>query len=372
MKKNSINAFVVQVLKMEDESKWLHSEKVNIFITAIIPAFIGLITTVVTILNKKTMCPVVDLLKDSCFINSMQLVVIVCTILVIFRIRRRILVTKLMGQRLFCYIREKCNLRDQSDESVDYSLNVIRKTMKQFYYAWIALWAILFIYFSGSLCFAFLDGAKFNDQCGEVSRLLLNGYNNVFNYLSSTAMFVVFIILNSATVMINDRRNGRGLICAIILIVIFGCVILLPTVYSFSLYGMSYFKLQLLISIILGFYSAFTFVLVLGRLNVGLHIPRFIFYGLYVYALAQMFQFLFVFPMVKDYCWGRFTELYDYLNTFEIIFQYITLIGKVCLSLTLLWIVFDSKIISLVIQQSQAITELLYRKDVFDTYMKDI
>ena len=208
----------------------------------------------------------------------------------------------------------------------------------------------------------------------EVTKMIMNGYNNIFNYLSSTAMFLIFIILNSVTVLINERKKGLGLIYSVILIVVFGCLILLPTLYSFSLFGMSYFKTQLLITIILGFYSTFSFVLVLGKLNSNssLYIPRFLIYGLYVYAIAQMFQFLFTFMMIGDYCWGTFVEFIDYLLEIELIFKYITLIGKVFLSLSLLWIVSDSKIIYFVIQQSQALIEAAYRKDVFDTYMKDV
>lgn len=372
MKKHSFKSLLYQVFGMENESKWLHSEKVNIFITAVIPTFIGILPAIVTFFDKRSGNSFYDIVKNDIFINSMQLVVICCTILVIFRIRKKILVTKMMGQRLSSYIMEKCNLRDQNEESVNNSLDVIKEIMKQFYYAWIALWTVFFVYYSGSLCFVILNNVHFVSHCCELTKQIVNCYNNIFNYLSSTAMFVIFIILNSATVMINERRNGRGIICAVFLIVIFGCVILLPTFYSFSLFGMSYFKLQLLLTIILGFYSAFSFVLVLGKLNYSLYIPRFIFYGLYVYALVQMFQFLFTPIPQKGFCWGSFSDFSSYLETFEVIFKYITLVGKVCLSLTMLWIVFDSKIIYVVIQQSQAITEMQYRKDVFDTYMKDV
>ena len=229
MKKRSFKSLLYQVLGMENESKWLHSEKVNIFITAIIPAFIGILPAIFTFFDRRSENSFYDLLKDDIFINSMQLVVICCTILVVFRIRRKILVTEMMGKRLSSYIMEKCNLRDQSAESVNNSLDVIRKIMKQLYYAWIALWAVFFVYYSGSLCFAILNNVHFVSHCCELTKQIVNCYNNIFNYLSSTAMFVIFIILNSATVMINERRSGRGIICAVFLIVIFGCVILRRT-----------------------------------------------------------------------------------------------------------------------------------------------
>ena len=371
MKKRGLKSFIYQTLGIE--SKWLDSEKVNIFITAIMPAIIGLISVIFTILDKRP-AHFGDIFKDDIFINSMQLVVICCIIYVIFRNRRKILVTKMMGLRLSSYVKQKCNLRDQSEESVDSFMAVISKTMSQFFYTWIALWTILFIYYSGNLCFTVFRTVEFENMNSEVTKMIMNGYNNIFNYLSSTAMFLIFIILNSVTVLINERKKGLGLIYSVILIVVFGCLILLPTLYSFSLFGMSHFKTQLLITIILGFYSTFSFVLVLGKLNSNssLYIPRFLIYGLYVYAIAQMFQFLFTFMMIGDYCWGTFVEFIDYLLEIELIFKYITLIGKVFLSLSLLWIVSDSKIIYFVIQQSQALIEAAYRKDVFDTYMKDV
>ena len=372
MKKHGFN--FLRNLRMGYGSKWLHSEKINIFITAIIPAFFALLTAIITAIDKKSLHSIKMLLMSDIFIYCMQLVVICCTILVIFRIRRKILVTNMMEGRLFSYIREKCNLRDQSKDSINSFIDVIRKTMKQFYYTWIALWAILFVYYSGSLFFTIFSNIDFAGIDREVAKQIINGYNNLFNYLSSTAMFLIFIILNSVTVMINERKKGLGLIYSVILIVVFGCLVLLPTIYSFSLFKTSYFKMQLLITIILGFYSTFSFVLVLGKLNSNssLYIPRFMIYGLYVYALIQMFLVLFIFVPERDYSWGVFEDFKIYLTKLELIFKYITLVGKVCLSLSLLWIVYDSKIIYFVIQQSQAITEVFYRKDVFDSYMKDV
>ena len=126
-----------------------------------------------------------------------------------------------MEGRLFSYIREKCNLRDQSKESVDSFIAVIRKIMKQFYYTWIALWAILFVYYSGSLFVTIFNDINFANIDRELAKQIINGYNNIFNYLSSTAMFLIFIILNSVTVMINERKKGLGLIYSVILIVVF-------------------------------------------------------------------------------------------------------------------------------------------------------
>ena len=369
---HSINSFVIQVLGIENQSEWLKSEKVNIFITAIIPAFFAFLTTLIPIIRNHSLGSLISTMKNEIFINSLQLVVISCTAIVLFRIRRKILITKTKQIRLFSYIKEKMNLRDNSEDSVNNFITIIKKIMTQFYYALLVLWAIFFIYYSGELCFTILQKIDFDCLNEDIQEFIRYNYNNLFNYLSSTAMFVLFIILNSVTASMHERKTGRGVITAVLFIVVFGCLILLPTLYSFSLHRVSFFKLQLFISIILGFYSAFSFVLVLGKLNTNLQIPRFIFYWLYFYALMQTFQFLFTFLLLKkECCWCIFYEFKDYLEIVYLLFQYITIIGKVFLSLTLLWISFDSKIILFAIQQSQAITELKYRKDVFNIYMKD-
>lgn len=396
-----LKRFTIKVFGIEDESEWLRSEKVNIFITAFVSPLLALIGTIVKaiIQNENLILTITDTIKKEWFIDSMQLLTIVCTILVTYRLRRSIRVTKLKKRRLFTYIREKCNLRNQCVANVNSSLHIVEKTMTQFYYAWIILWTVFFIYYGCSLCFHLFDEIKifFIDENKKI--FIQNGFNNFFNYLSSTIMLVLFIILNSVTVSLKDRRNRNGLVSSVIFIVFFGCVILFPTLYSFSLYSWSYLKLQLFISFILGLYSAFAFVLVLGKLNTNLQIPRFIFYWLYIYALTQTLQFLFIAYPGLEHTICSCNDLhirtnYDclcadpefhtcncdssiigqfagYLNKLKIVFQYITLIGKIFFSLTLLWIAYESKFIYFVIHQSQAITDMPYRTSVFKTYIKD-
>ena len=296
MSLKGINTFIIKVLGMEDESKWLSSEKVNIFITVFVTPLIALIGTILNaiIQNENYRTLIAKAIKEDWFIDSLQLLTIVCTILVIYRLRRNILITKVKRQRLFTYIQEKCNLRDQSSENVNNSLHVVEKTMTQFYYVWILLWTVFFIYYGCSLCFNLFDKIGFLSFDENKKMMIQNGFNNFFNYLSSSVMLVLFIVLNSVTVSLKDRKYRNGLVSSVMFIVFFGCVIIFPTLYSYSLHSLSYLKLQLVITFILGLYSAFAFVLVLGKLNTNLQIPRFIFYWLYIYALIQTFQFLLI------------------------------------------------------------------------------
>ena len=376
MSLKEINTFIIKVLGMEDESKWLSSEKVNIFITVFVTPLIALVGTIINaiIQNENYRTLIAKVIKESWFIDSLQLLTIVCTILVVYRLRRNILITKVKRQRLFTYIQEKCNLRDQSTENVNNSLHVVEKTMSQFYYVWILLWTVFFIYYGCSLCFNLFDEIEFASFDKDKKLMIQNGFNNIFNYLSSSVMLVLFIILNSVTVSLKDRKYRNGLVSSVMFIVFFGCVIIFPTLYSFSLHLLSYLKLQIVITFILGLYSAFSFVLVLGKLNTNLQIPRFIFYWLYIYALIQTFQFLLIKSPECHMCCcdgSIMGQLKGFAEKFNLIFQYTTLVGKVFLSLTLLWIVYESKFIYFIIHQSLGITELPYKTSVFKTYMKD-
>lgn len=397
----SLKTFIVKVLGIEDESKWLSSQKVNIFITAFVSPLFALIGTTIKaiIQNKNCISAIVDTIRKEWFVDFMQLLTITCTILVIYRLRRSILITTTKKPRLFTYIREKCNLRNQSVENVYKSLHVVEKTVTQFYYAWIILWVVFFIYYGSNLCFHYLDGIRFLSFDENKKIMIQNGINNSFNYLSSTIMLVLFIILNSVTVSLKERKYRNEFALSVMFIIFFGCIILFPTFYSFSLHSLSYIKLQLFISFILGLYSAFTFVLVLGKLNTNLQIPRFFFYCLYIYALIQTFQFLFsAYPKFEHIICscndmhirinydclcatpefhtcncdssviGQFASYWKKLN---LIFQYATLIGKVFLSLTLLWIAYESKLIYFLIHQNLTIKDLPYKISVFKTYIKD-
>lgn len=400
---SNIKSFIIKVFGLESTSEWFHSERVNIFITAIIPgiiSFFGLIITYYT--NKeKAFSGIADVLRNEVFINSIQLVVIVCTLFVTYRIHHSICVTKEKEPRLLNFIKEKCNLCEQSEEKAEGTLNVVKKIVTQFYYSWIILWCVFLLYYCGCLCFAILKQIGFDNLNNHILEITENTINNALNYLSSSVLFVLFVILNSVTVSITERRTGRsGLISAIFIMIVFGCLIIFPTLFSFSLTGWSYFKLQFAISLFLGIYSALTFVLFLGKLNTNLQIPRVIFYCLYVYALAQIFQFLLISsnellplicnchheainigigncetPVIPHRCGCQcsiVTEILSVLDTFKIVFHYITFVGKIFLSLTMLWIVYDSKFIYFVLRQSQANTELSHRMNIFKDYMRGL
>lgn len=396
-------SFWIAVFGIEEESKWLHSEKVNIFISAIIPSFFSLVGIIISYYNTSSNhLNIRAILGNDVFINAMQLVVIICTLLVTYRIRHSLLITKNKADMLKTYIREECNLRDRSPENVESTHNVVKHTVRQFFGFWIAFWATLLLYYSCDLCFSVLKSVHFYPSEFDIHRLstIENIFYNFFNYVSSTMLLALFITLNSVTVSFNERHTGKyGVVSAVLIMLLFGCLIIYPTLFSSALTGISYVEVNFFTSLVLGIYSSLTFVLLLGKLNTNLQIPRFIFYWLYIYALVQIFQFSFIdisgggcsfcpnsiefigihlfngwyLQDSTNHCHNcrLFSDLFAFLDTFKITFQYVTLIGKIFLSLTLVWIAHEYKFIHFVLRQSQSITDLKYMMNVFNTYMRD-
>lgn len=373
----SLKTFIYKVLGIEEASEWISSEKVNIFLTAILPVITPVLSAfILWLFNHSAFWSV---LIEERFLASIQILVIVCTLIVLYRLHRTILVTSAKEPCLSAFLKKKSHMRDKSDETIKHEVFVIKKIVWKFYNCWLFLWLLFFVYYSGNFCFSFLKNAISYSQCDKnILYMIENSLNNILNYLSSTAMFFIFIILNSVTVSSEKRKSGRhGVISAIFFVVVFGCSIIFPTLFSFSLRGVSYIKMQMLISLSLGVYSAFSFVLVLGKLNNNLRIPRFIFYWLYLYALIQIFQFALItqhdFEIMTNHCNSIFAkDLRIALKSFMIVFEYITFFGKIFLSLTLLWIVYDSKFIFFIIQQNRTMTEIEREMGIFSTYMKDV
>lgn len=400
---NKLTSFIIKLFGIEEQSEWLRTDKTNVFITAVFPTITTIICTIIQSgeINWHNCCHIIS---NPVFANSMHLLVIACTLLVIYRNQRSIRVTKEKVPRLSIFIKNKCNLRDQSEDCINATLKVTKKTVSQFNMAWIILWLFLFIYYCGNLSFSILEQIYKNDLSGSVVSSekvdhLKFFFNTLFDFLSSTAMFSMFVILNSVTVSFDERKHGRhGLVTAVFFMVTFGCCILLPSYFSFVLEGWSYVKLRIIVSLLLGMYSALSFVLALGKLNNNLQIPRILFYGLYLYALVLANQFLlvlktdavvirhfFYIPLsvdessytalvfLKTYvCHNEiFDDIQSFLKCYNVLFHIITFFGKIFLSLIMLWIVYDSKFIYFVLQQSQIITDLPYKMDVFKTYMKD-
>ena len=360
----------VKMAGIEKELEWISAERVNIVITAVVPALLALIGIIIQIGVGSRTDKVLSLLSDDIFICLIQLVLISCTLYVLFNISKRHIIHEGREHKLREYITWEAHMHDKNDENLNIAVHVIKKMVSQFYHRWIIVWICFLLYYGCNLFFLILKGVYPNCQPFELA-VVNNIFNNLLNYASSTAMFAIFVILNTATESKRERNVDRdGLPSSYIFISLFACFTIFPSLFSVALDESEYYGLQLFISFVLSVYSMLTFVLLLGKLNsYYLHIPRGIFYGLYCYAIAQIFQFL-----LMDEETLRWLDMPYHFSTImgdlNLCFQYITLIGKTLLALALIWVMYGNRFLCYVVQQSLDITEAEYTKQVFEAYLK--
>ena len=371
MEKGRFKAMFIKMAGIEREIEWISKERVNIVLTAVVPSFLALLGIVIQVVGAVHSSSWLKIVKNDIFINVMQLFLISSVLYVLFHIRRKLNLDGIKEARLREYILKEANMHNKSEDNVNLAVKVTKESVAQFYKAWRVLWAIFFLYYSNNLCFSIMgEMYSVKDNLFNMT-VVSNVIGNLLNYASSTAMFAVFIVLNSVTVSRRARNIYRnGLTSSYIFIILFGIVVVFPTFFSIAQSGNGYYSTQLFISFVLSIYSALTFVLMLGKLNsVYLHIPRWIYYGMYFYAIAQMFQFLLTNPTTLAMIMNT-----EYLNNtlpaLSWIYQYLTFFGKICLSLALLWIVFESRFVYYTMQSSLEITESEYSKQIFRTFLK--
>lgn len=369
MAMNRFTRMLVKIAGIEKEMEWVSAERVNIMLTAVLPTLLGVIGVLVQAFGTK-LAIIKDAISNGIFTHAMQLFLIVSTLYVLYKMGDRQYFDQNRENHLRDYIINEANMHDKGPESMDIVVKIIKNTVSGFYKRWKMLWLFFLVYYAGNLFFLILEKLVKHNQF--VLSMVNNVFNNVLNYASSCAMFTIFMVLNTATVSKQEKDIYRyGLTSSYIFMGAFGCLILFPTLFSLSLSESLYYCFQMGISFVLSIYSALTFVFLLGKLNsTYLHIPRMIFYGLYFYAIAQMFQFLLVDEKaISSICLP--CGINDYMDRMLIGFQYITFIGKILLALVLIWIMYGSRFICFIVQHSIEISETEYIKQVFRSYFND-
>ena len=159
------------------------------------------------------------------------------------------------------------------------------------------------------------------------------------------------------------------------------------------------FMPMLMVSMVLGIFSTFTFVLMLGKLNsFYLQIPIILNIMVYLYAIAQIFTPLSLLATGWENLRGNFVittmpfevhgkevdyRIFDVvvsspciskviqagLDKIHIFFLCLTLIGKMCLAYVIFWTVYKSRFIYFVVTKSMALTETTEKMMVFWKYI---
>ena len=191
--------------------------------------------------------------------------------------------------------------------------------------------------------------------------------------MSSAVLFFIYLLLNDVTVRRKERNiRGKSMLDGIIVMVIIALFFIVPSLYSLTLSGECYYIIQFWIALLLGFVSTITFTLLLGKLNsLYLQLPDILLYGLYIYAIAQTLMPLSLlcrFPqemsIIKSENIGISQILYES-------FQTISLIGKMLLMLSILWITDKKRLVFYMIHRSLSLTSTPSALKTYNRYFLD-
>lgn len=309
------------------------------------------------------------------FIDILQIILIFCTFWVLIRIHGLILVNDKETILLKDYLRNRSTKIDKSEEAIETTTQVIGGTCNQFYIMWLVIWGLFLCYYITSLFFrVMLTYAPATDILEYVQTR--NLIHNILNFASSAAMYSMYIILNNVSIRrklrsdIDNHSFERGIISLLILFFI----VIVTSAYGTLLGEATYGKYQFILSLCLAGFSTLSFILLLGKLNSNhLMIPNGLLYGLYLYAMAQIFSpFMDILAEVSGNS-GK-VELYVNPNLIEndylaAIFQYFTFFGKAVLTITIIWIAKQYRLMYFVLHKSLSLEQTPIRYKTFRQFM---
>lgn len=248
------------------------------------------------------------------------------------------------------YMIDNCNVKVFKTKDNDRRYNVVRQTTLYFYYLWLCVWALWLCYYLGNFIFviAFPNSSNYNII------LVSTIFSQIFDFLSSTAFWGIYLILTDITVE-RKKRGGEnnGLWTGGFLMLILTILLIAGLIHesinfdydSCNRIGGNWMNINIkpnAVSIFLSIFSAVTFVLMLGKINSNyMRIPNAFLIVMYVYAIIQ--------------CYIPFKGLSDIAKE---LLPYITLIGKVFVLLSLCWITYQKRLIFFIIHRSTAIDNI--------------
>lgn len=242
------------------------------------------------------------------------------------------------------YIVDNCNVKIFKEEDRDRRYKIIINTTQQFYSLWLVVWALWLCYYLGNFMFEI----AFHSSAGNSDILLSRTvYSQIFDFLSSTALLGIYLVLAEATVgrRREDSWSGRfwsGAIVMLILTILFVIGLVHEAVYASELQ----YRNPNIVTISLSIFSAVAFVLMLGKINSNyMRIPTLFLMIMYIYAIIQ--------------CYIPFKEQSGLtMRIFNQMLPYITLTGKVFILLSLCWITYKKRLIFFIIHRSTAIDNI--------------
>lgn len=309
------------------------------------------------------------------FIDSMQILLIFCTFWVLVKIHGWILVNEKEEERLQIYLQRWSTKIDKEPKAIETTTKIVSFICNLFYSMWLAIWVFFLLYYSTNL---FYETMYENVQVCKVldyvqTRDLIR---NILNFSSSAAMYCMYIFLNNVSIQrrIRPEIDNHSFEISTILLAVLFFIIIIVSVYGTLLCENQYGGYQFLVSLCLAEFSTLSFILLLGRLNSNhLMIPSGLLYGLYLYAMIQIFA-PFMDIMVNINGNEGYVTLYvepgcNYDNCLVPIYQYLTFIGKMILTITIIWIAKDYRLMYFVLHKSLSLEQTPIRMRFFKQFM---
>lgn len=316
-----------------------------------------------------------DVLLSPIFIDSMQILLIFCTFWVLVKIHGWILFNEKEKEWLQIYLQRWSTKIDKDPKSIETTTKTVSFICNLFYSMWLAIWVLFLLYYTTNLFYEVLFE---NVQACKVldyvqTRDLIR---NVLNFSSSAAMYCMYIILNNVSIQrrIRPEIDNHSFEISIISLAVLFFIVIIVSVYGTLLCKDQYGCYQFIVSLCLAGFSTLSFNLLLGRLNSNhLMIPNSLLYGLYLYALIQTFAPFMDILVEMNGNEGTVTlyvepmTIYDdYLTP---IFQYLTFIGKMILTITIIWIAKDYRLMYFVLHKSLSLEQTPIRMRFFKQFM---
>ena len=296
------------------------------------------------------------------------------------------------------YFKREYHVTDEEDFPIEERFAAIRHSVARFYQGWMALW-LVWLFYNGVMLVMGVTGGKIGSASYAYNMFV---FRCIMEMVGSIILFYIYLVLNNVTISKEYRQDYSsadfrlGAIflssCIITILALFIRAASIPTVQDA-------FVPMLLVSLALGLFSTFTFVLVLGKMNsYYLQIPIFLNIFVYMFAIAQVFAPLELiasgWDCIKDGVAvttipyevvgpDRSYRIFDvqvsspvlddktclYLEKLNFYFLFFSMVGKLALALVLYWTVYKFRFIYFVITKNLALTETPERMKVFWKYI---
>lgn len=297
---------------------------------------------------------------------GMQTLFIVITLFVLIRCWSKVRRDVEQEGAIKRYLRVYCLLPDEGDRALALSYSVVSGTVRQFFWAWSAIWVLWLAYYCGSLI-EYSYSLSLSEECWKgfcycFGMRNMATYQNTLNFLSSAFLYAIYLILNEATVKPEERHQTKNILLhGLIIIAVLALLFFVPTMIAQTACPARYNGIMLYVSLLLSIFSTVTFTLILGKLNSPyLQFPGWMISGLYIYAVVQAYE-----PLTTIYASyfdllienDKLCGLSCMVDLVQKVLPWITLAGKMLLMLALLWISDGRRLVSYIIHQSLSLTE---------------